>query len=177
MILPISALARSSCNFGKLFLKQQDRTARRLSGPVFLRREIRKNDFFQRPRSLSLALLDSLFPLFGFAIFPQPGEICQRQNLWQNWELCRTAKASHFEERLSPVGERCRVSDRVGNVALRSNDGEGKAADDRILPKPDAKVVSAPAQNGYTEPVKSHSSQNLENLPVFCRNFSLKWQL
>ena len=30
-----------------------------------------------------------------------------------------TAKASHFEERLSPVGERCRVSDRVGIVARR----------------------------------------------------------
>jgi hypothetical protein len=86
-------------------------------------------------------LLDLLFPLFGFAIFPQPEEICQRQNPWQNWELCRTAKASHFEERLSPVGERCRVSDRVGNVALRSNDGEGKAADNQILPKTDAKLV------------------------------------
>ena len=91
--------------------------------------------FLQRPRPLSPALLDRLFPLFGFAIFPQPEEICQRQNPWKNWELCRTAKASHFEERLSPVGERCRVSDRVGNVALRSNDGEGKAADDQILPK------------------------------------------
>ena len=101
--------------------------------------------FLQRPRPLSLALLDSLFPLFGFAIFPQPEEICQSQNPWQNWELCRTAKASHFEERLSPVGERCRVSDRVGNVALRSNDGEGKDADDRILPKPDAKAVSGRA--------------------------------
>ena len=30
-----------------------------------------------------------------------------------------TAKASPFEERLSPAGERCRNSDRVGNVALR----------------------------------------------------------
>ena len=29
------------------------------------------------------------------------------------------AKASHFEERLSPAGERCRNSDRVGNVAAR----------------------------------------------------------
>ena len=32
-----------------------------------------------------------------------------------------TAKASHFEERLSPAGERCRVSDRVGNVAMRKH--------------------------------------------------------
>ena len=133
--------------------------------------------FLQRPRPLSLALLDRLFSLFGFAIFPQPEEICQRQNPWQNWELCRTAKASHFEERLSPVGERCRVSDRVGNVALRSNDGEGKAADNQILPRSDTELVSATAPYCYTELVKSHSSQNLERLPVFCRNFSLKWQL
>ena len=144
---------------------------------MFLRREIKKNDFFQRPRPLSLALLDRLFPLFGFAIFPQPEEICQRQNPWQNWDLCRTAKASHFEERLSPVGERCRVSDRVGNVALRSNDGEGKAADNQILPRSDTELVLATAPYCYTEPVKSHSSQNLEKLPVFCRNLSLKWQL
>ena len=33
--------------------------------------------------------------------------------------LAWIAKASHFEERLSPAGERCRNSDRVGNVALR----------------------------------------------------------
>ena len=33
--------------------------------------------------------------------------------------FARTAKASHFEEKLSPVGERCRASDRVGNVASR----------------------------------------------------------
>ena len=35
------------------------------------------------------------------------------------------AKVSTFEERLSPAGERCHDSGRVGNVALRSTDGEG----------------------------------------------------
>lgn len=39
----------------------------------------------------------------------------------------RFAKGSPFEERLSPAGERCRNSDRVGNVASRSDDGEGEA--------------------------------------------------
>ena len=174
--MPISALARSSCN-SKNILKQQDRAARRLSGPVFLRREIRKNDLFSASSPSQSRIDRQIIPTFWLCHFPQPGEICQRQNLWQNWELCRTAKASHFEERLSLVGERWRVSDRVGNVALRSNDGEGKAADNQILPRSDTELVSATAPYCYTESVKSHSSQNLENLPVFCRNLSLKWQL
>nr|DAR39466.1 MAG TPA: hypothetical protein [Caudoviricetes sp.] len=31
--------------------------------------------------------------------------------------LKESNKSSHFEERLSPAGERCRISDRVGNLA------------------------------------------------------------
>jgi len=65
----------------------------------------------------------------------------------------------------------------LGEVALRSNDGEGKAADNQILPRSDTELVSATVPYCYTEPVKSHSSQNLEKLPVFCRNLSSKWQL
>ena len=63
MILPISALARSSCNFAELFLKQQDRTARRLSGPVFLRRETKKNDFFS-VLALSVSHCSTSYSLF-----------------------------------------------------------------------------------------------------------------
>ena len=36
---------------------------------------------------------------------------------WQNRELYRTAKASRFEERLPPVGGRCRISGKRGNLA------------------------------------------------------------
>ena len=86
MILPISALARSSCNFAELFLKS--------GSPENLR-------IFRRPFSRKKGFYPKLTP-------------------------------SWF---------------RVGQP-LR-----------------------------YTVPVKSHSSQNLEKLPVFCRNLSLKWQL
>ena len=95
MILPISALARSSCNSENIFEAIGPGSPQAVRSCVFEEKNQEKC-FFQRPRPLSLALLDRLFPLFGFAIFPQPEEICQRQNPWQNWELCRTAKASHF---------------------------------------------------------------------------------
>ena len=40
----------------------------------------------------------------------------------QSVAAARSANGSPCEERLSPAGERCRVSDRVGNLASRSDD-------------------------------------------------------
>ena len=160
MILPISALARSSCNFGKLFLKQQDRAARRLSGPVFLRREIKKNDFFS-VLALSVSHCSTAYSLFLALPFSP-----NRRKSAKGRTLGKTGSFAVLPKPLT-----------LGEVALRSNDGEGKAADKQILPRSDTELVSAPDPNRYTEPVKSHSSRNLEKLPVFCRNLSLKWQL
>ena len=50
---------------------------------------------------------------------PRTGESIKGRALGKTANFAWTAKASHFEERLSPAGERCRNSDRVGNVALR----------------------------------------------------------
>ena len=160
MILPISALARSSCNFAELFLKQQDRTARRLSGPVFLRRETKKNDFFS-VLALSVSHCSTSYSLFLALPFSP-----NRRKSAKGRTLGKTGSFAVLPKPLT-----------LGEVALRSNDGEGKAADNQILPRSDTELVSATAPYCYTEPVKSHSSQNLEKLPVFCRNLFLKWQL
>ncbi len=37
-----------------------------------------------------------LVPLFGFAIFPRPGEVCQRERLWQYGKASGFAKGSPF---------------------------------------------------------------------------------
>ena len=50
------------------------------------------------------------------------------RGLGKEMKFAWIAKGSPFEERLPPVGGRCRVSDRKGNeVDLRSKDGEGEA--------------------------------------------------
>ena len=114
----------------------------------------------QRPCPLSLALLDRLFPFWALPFSPDWGKSIKRSALGKTGNLAVLPK---------PLT--------LGEVALRSNDGEGKAADNQIFPRSDTELVSATAPYCYTEPVKSHSSQNLEKLPVFCRNLSLKWQL
>ena len=73
--------------------------------------------FFQRPRPLSLALIDRLFPLFGFAIFPNRGKSVKGRTF---------GKTGSFAVLPKPLT--------LGEVALRSNDGEGKAVDNQILP-------------------------------------------
>ena len=100
MILPISALARSSCNFAELFLKQQDRAARRLSGPVFLRREIRKNDLSSASSPSQSCIDRQIIPTFWLCHFPPTGgnlskaepleklgalPYCQSLSLWERW--------------------------------------------------------------------------------------------
>ena len=99
MILPISALARSSCN-SKNILKQQDRAARRLSGPVFLRREIRKNDLSSASSPSQSCIDRQIIPTFWLCHFPPTGgnlpkaepleklgalPYCQSLLLWERW--------------------------------------------------------------------------------------------
>ena len=144
----------------KIFLKQQDRAARRLSGPVSLKREIKKNDFFS---VLALSVSHCSTAYFLFLALPFSPN---RRKSVKGRTLGKTGSFAVLPKPLT-----------LGEVALRSNDGEGKAADNQILPRSDTELVSAPVPYCYTEPVKSHSSQNLEILPVFCRNLSLKWQL
>ena len=161
MILPISALARSSCNFGKLFLKQQDRAARRLSGPVFLRREIRKNDFSSASSPSPSRIARPLIPSFWLCYFPPTGgklpkaeplaklgalPYCQSLSLWERWHC------GAMTERARPLTI-------------------------KFYPDLTQSWFRAGQPLRDTEPVKSHSSRNLEKLPVFCRNLSLKWQL
>ena len=98
-------------------MKQQDRTARRLSGPVFLRREIKKNDFFS-VLALSVSHCSTAYSLFLALPFSP-----NRRKSAKGRTLGKTGSFAVLPKPLT-----------LGEVALRSNDGEGKAADNQILP-------------------------------------------
>ena len=161
MILPISALARSSCNFGELFLKQQDRAARRLSGPVFLRREIRRNDFSSAFSPSQSRIARPLIPSFWLCHFPPTGgnlpkaeplaklgalPYCQSLSLWERWHC------GAMTERARPL-----------TIKFYPDLTQGW-----FQPRPHTAILSLS---------KVILLKILEKLPVFCRNFSLKWQL
>ena len=55
-------------------------------------------------------------------------QLSRRESPWQNGKLCRTAKASPFEESLPPAGGRCRTATKGGVWHCISNDGEGEDA-------------------------------------------------
>ena len=98
MILPISALARSSCNSENIFEAIGPGSPQAVRSCV-LKRKIKKNDFFS-VLALSVSHCSTAyFRFLALPFSPNRRKICQRQNPWQNWELCRTAKASHFGER------------------------------------------------------------------------------
>ena len=53
----------------------------------------------QRGSILALSVFAAqihLVPLFGFAIFPRPGEVCQRERLWQYGKVLGFAKGYPF---------------------------------------------------------------------------------
>ena len=98
---------------------------------MFLKRKIKKNDFFS---VLALSVSHCSTAYFRFLALPFSPN---RRKSVKGRTLGKTGSFAVLPKPLT-----------LGEVALRSNDGEGKAADNQILPRSDTELVSATVPSG-----------------------------
>ena len=158
-------------------MKQQDRTARRLSGPVFLRRETKKNDFFS-VLALSVSHCSTSYSLFlALPFSPNRRKSAKGRTLGKTGSFAVLPKPLTLRKDSPRSGRDVASATEWGMWHCGAMTERARPLTIKFYPKLTPSWFWAGQPLRDTEPAKSHSSQNLEKLPVFCRNLFLKWQL